>query len=385
MSDNHEPIEHRSSTARGEARVGHGTDDPNAASRARVLLRTGKHAEATDLLFSHLSAEPDDADALNLLPGALLGAGRHDEALILAASSAEAHPHHVGMALTYAHVASAMSQWDEAIESAENAIEVQPLSFEAYRYLAIALSKRDRLPEADAAMRRAVELGEEQGVAETELLMMKSAVLAEWPGRKEEGIAAARRAVALDPTNDRFRSILAFRQMAMRDSLGALRTSLGVLGSSPTKSGPRGTLLLALVSVQGRTIWLQFAIVFLTAAIGIGGFGDLLGAREDPRLAGHVVGLFGTVLNALMVWRIHRKLGGNKVVYRTILRTLRKFTGAHHALWLQVVAALLPLVAAVTGFAVLITIPLFVLVAAFFCYRLSDTTMARAGTRLYRP
>jgi hypothetical protein len=85
-----------------------------------------------------------------------------------------------------------------------------------------------------------------------------------------------------------------------------------------------------------------------------------------------------------MVWRIHRKLDGNKVVYAAILRTLRKFTGAHHALWLQVLAALLPLVSAVTGFAVLITVPFFVLVAAFFCYRLSDTTMRRAGVRLYR-
>ena len=371
--------------AAGGGAGGRAGDNQTAVHRAHVLLRTGKHAEAINFLFSHLAGDPDDAAALDMLPGALFATGRHDEAILLAASSADAHPANADMALTHAYIASAMLRWDEAIAAATNAIELRPSTYDGYRRLAIALSKLDRLPEADAALRRAVELGNAQGVAETDMLMLQSSVLSDWPGRKEEGIAAARRAVTLDPTNDRFRSQLASLQMGMMDYWGAVRTSLGVLATSPTRDVARGTLLVALVNTQFRTIWVQFAIVILTATIGIGGFGELLGVVEDQRLAGHVVGLFGTVLNGLMVWRIYRKVGGERVVYRNIVRTVRPFTGAHYALWLQGLAVLLPLISALTGLVILITIPFFVLIVAWFLFRLSDRTMLRTGINLYGP
>jgi tetratricopeptide (TPR) repeat protein len=365
--------------------LGASDDSGNAVQQSLALIRSGKHADAVNLLFSHLSAEPEDTTALGLLPGALFAAGRHEEALTLSASSADAYPTDPDLILAYAEVASSMMLWDESIKAAEDVIELRPSSFDAYRILAVALSAVQRLPEADAAMRRAVELGEADGEPETELLVLKSAVLSDWPGRKEEGIGYARQAVALDPTNDRFRSRLAALQMGMRDYWGAVRTSLGVLATSPTRDVARGTLLIALASTQYRTIWLQFGLVFLTAVVGIGGFGELLGMADDTRLAGHVVGVFGTVLNALLVWRIHRKVGGNKVMYRTILRTVRKFTGAHYALWLQALAVLLPLVAAVTGFVFVLTAPFFLLIVASSLFRLSHLTMVRTGALLYGP
>ena len=364
---------------------GAGGDSDGAVQRALALIQSGKHADATNLLLSHLSSEPEDTTALALLPGAVFGAGRHEEALTLAASTAEAHPTSPDLLLVYAEVASAMMRWDDAIVAAEDAIELRPTSYDAYRFLAIALSAVERLPEADAALRRALELGEADGEPETDLLVMQSAVLSDWPGRREEGIAYARQAVAIDPTNDRLRSRLAALQMGMRDHWGAVRTSLGVLATSPTRDVARGTLLIALSSTQYRTIWLQFAIAFLTAAIGLGGLGEPLGIAEDSRPTGHVAGLLGTALNALMVWRVYSKVGRDRVIYRNILRTVRKFPGAMIALVLQTLAVLFPLISAVTGLVGFVPIAVFVVVLASISFRFSHMTMVRTGALLYGP
>jgi len=356
-----------------------------AVQRAAQLMQTGKHAQAVDALLRHLSAEPEDASALLILPGALWGADRHGEALDIARSTAEANPGEADFAIAYAEVALAMVLWDEAIDAAEDAIELRPTSFDAYRILAIALSGVERLPEADAALRRAVELGDADGEPETELLVMQSAVLNDWPGRREEAIAYAREAVGLDPTNDRYRTRLASMQMGMRDYWGAVRTSLGVLATSPTRDIARGTLIIALASTQFRTIWLQFAITVLTPMISLGFLGEPLGIADDPRLTGHVGGLLGTLLNALLLWRIWSKMGSDKQVYRAVGRTIRKFPGAAIALVFQALAVLFPLIAAVTGLIGFVPGALVALLLGSLFFRFTHMKMVRTGALLFGP
>jgi tetratricopeptide (TPR) repeat protein len=388
MSD---PIDHGapigSSLPARNSNVGGGdpASAPGDVQQAAALMMSGKHAEAVTLLLARVSKQPDDTEALAILPGALWGAGRHDEALMIAKSSAEANPDDADLAVAYAEVALSMVLWDDAIFAAEDAIELRPTSFDAYRILAIALSAVDRLPEAQLALRRAMELGDEQEEPESELLVMQSAVLSDWPGRREEAIAYARQAVAMDPTNDRYRTRLASMQMGLRDQWGAVRTAIGVLATSPTRDIARGTLIIALASTQHRTLWLQFGITLLTPMISIGFLGEPLGIGDDPRLTGHVGGLIGTVLNVLLLWRIWSKVGSDKAVYRGIARTVRKFPGAAIALVLQGIAVLLPLVAAITGLIALVPGSLAVVLLASVCFRLSHLTMVTTGVNLYGP
>jgi Flp pilus assembly protein TadD len=364
---------------------GGGGGNGGAVQTAAQLMQTGKHAQAVDLLLSHLSTEPEDVTALSILPGALWGAGRHNEALTIAQSTAEAHPGDADLAIAYAEVALTMVLWDEAIDAAEDAIELRPTSFDAHRILAIALSGVERLPEADVVLKRALELGDADGEPEGDLLVMQSAVLNDWPGRREEALAYTRQAVGIDPTNESYRSRLASMQMGMRDYWGAVRTSLGVLASSPTRDIARGTLIIALASTQFRTIWLQFAIAVLTPMISLGFLGEPLGLADDPRLTGHIGGLLGTVLNALLLWRIWRKMGSDKQVYRAVGRTVRKFPGAAIALVFQALAVLFPLIAAVTGLIGFVRGALGVVLLASLFFRFTYTPMVRAGVQLFGP
>jgi tetratricopeptide (TPR) repeat protein len=355
--------------------TGHGGADRGAVQQAQLLIQTGKVDDAIALLFSHLSSDPDDAAALEMLPGALFTVGRHNEALMIATSLATEHPTNPDMAIMHAELATAMMRWDDAVDAAHNAIDLAPTSFDAYRILAIALSAEERRPEAGAAMRRALELGDAQGVAETDLFALQVDVLSDWPGRKDEALAFARKAVAIDPTND----------------------GHGVLTTSPTTDIPRGTLLIALAGTLYRTIWWQIGIVFVSLLIGVGGVaglfvsdpvvgtGDDAGAGNTGRLVASIAGLLGTVLNALLVWRIAHKVGRDRQVYRNILRTVRQFPGAIVALMLQSLAVLFLLLSAVTGLVGFLPAALVAVVAAFVCFKPTEKTMASQGVLLFGP
>jgi tetratricopeptide (TPR) repeat protein len=367
--------------------TGHRGADRGAVQQAQLLIQTGRVDDAIALLFRHLSSDPDDAAALEMLPGALFTVGRHTEALMIATSLATEHPTNPDMAIILAELATAMMRWDDAVDAAHNAIDLAPTSFDAYRILAIALSAEERRPEAEAAMRRALELGDAQGVAETDLLALQVDVLSDWPGRKDEALAFARKAIAIDPTNDRHRSRLATMHVGRRDYWAAVRTSLGVLTTSPTTDIPRGTLLIALAGTLYRTIWWQIGIVFVSLLIGVGGVAGLF--VSDPvvggRLVASIAGLLGSVLHALLVWRIAHKVGRDRQVYRNILRTVRQFPGAIVALVLQSLAVLFLLLSAVTGLVGFLPAALVAVVAAFVCFKPTEKTMASQGVLLFGP
>ena len=170
---------------------------PPRLARARRLAELGRHADAAELLSSHLGEHPDDADATCRLGLAQLNLGRPEEAL----------------------------------ETASAAVGLDPAGEWGHRLRAVALLRLRRVDDAraavaEASLREALRLEPENAVA----LHNLGITLLRRSRRDEEGLECLATALRLDPTNSQLRaSVQAQRDLGSWRGRPAWRSALLVL------------------------------------------------------------------------------------------------------------------------------------------------------------
>jgi tetratricopeptide (TPR) repeat protein len=168
-----------------------------AAFRARQLLELGRPAEALGLLYSWLSSNPDDVEALCLAARAELALGRHGTARDLAAGAIALDPTGDWPLRILALALSGLGQDSAAVDAAQQAVALSPNSFRVHVALATVAMRRKRFRNvARASAQRAVQLGPNEADC---YLVLGQVELAFGPPAKAE--EALRTALRLEPGN----------------------------------------------------------------------------------------------------------------------------------------------------------------------------------------
>jgi len=100
-------------------------------SLGAALLKLRRVPEGIARLEQALAMEPDNADALANLAGALRDSGRREEALALCARALQADPAHPGALMNQASTLFDMDRWQAAIPAFDQVIALQPENAEA--------------------------------------------------------------------------------------------------------------------------------------------------------------------------------------------------------------------------------------------------------------
>jgi tetratricopeptide (TPR) repeat protein len=156
--------------------------------------QAGRLAEAGSCYRRVLLAQPEHADALNMLGVIAYQLGRHELAVELIDQAIKhngtnpSYFSHLGMALRE------QSKIDRAIAAYRQAIHIKPDYAEAYCNLGVALRDEGKLDEAIAAYRRAIAIKPDLAEAHSNL-----GVVLRDQGQLDEAIAACRQAARIKP------------------------------------------------------------------------------------------------------------------------------------------------------------------------------------------
>jgi predicted Zn-dependent protease len=169
-----------------------------ALSRVATAIREGAPAEAERLVRGHLARFPNDVVALWMLADVLTRANRFDEAAPLLARCLGLAPSYTAARLSYAFVLFNQQKATEAAEQLERLLAREPGNLLYRKMLAGTL---DMMGESS----RSIELfnlvlGEDPGDAP---LWVSYGNALKAAGRREDAIAAYRRAIALAPDSGR--------------------------------------------------------------------------------------------------------------------------------------------------------------------------------------
>ena len=113
----------------------------------------GRRVEAEAVCGALLEQDPNDAGALHLLSVMAHSQNRLGPALKLVRMALAAAPTFAGYHNTHGIILSDLHYWEESFAAFTKATDLDPACFDAYRNLAVALSKATRLDEAVAAAR----------------------------------------------------------------------------------------------------------------------------------------------------------------------------------------------------------------------------------------
>jgi len=280
---------------------------------------------------------------------AMLDAGRPADALARIAPVLASSPDDVELLLLAARASTALTKSAEAIDFAERAIALDPKRAHALRILAYANMSANRLADARAAARGALELEPDSYAShltrarmdalgrEPSLQGLHSARTAVelGPDEPEGHLALAailamdddtvgaqehyRIALRLDPQNEVAKSNLAAERYNRRDRAGAAGAFADALASDPQSTVALFNLRISLGPTL-RTLWLLLlittAVGLLGSLIGVGshieGIGGklpwILGAASVAALAGLVIGF--ALLRRAIGRRFSRIAGG---------------------------------------------------------------------------
>lgn len=176
----------------------------DVCERADQLLVIGRAQAAIDLLGRHLATHPDDARALRLLAIAHTDLDRHAEAL----------------------------HW------ADRAVSVEPLVAGGWHSRATALLGLDRVDEAIAAARRAVELDPDNWVEQ----YLLGRALVHGPNRSTEAIRVARITIGLAPTEADAHVLLGMAYSRLGDTAAESAAYRAALALDPQNTSARNNL-----------------------------------------------------------------------------------------------------------------------------------------------
>ncbi len=168
------------------------------AARGEVLRELGQHVEAAGVLATALELDPSLVAAHNNLGLVRLSHGQADRALASFDEAIRLRPGFTTAQINRGEALQALGRFDEAAAVYDQVLEREPENAWCHTYLGhvlVELGDLDRLDEAAAHCRRAIELAPGLGHAHCNLGNVWSAM-----GRYEEALTAYRRAIDLDPT-----------------------------------------------------------------------------------------------------------------------------------------------------------------------------------------
>jgi Flp pilus assembly protein TadD len=203
-----------------------GSDKP--IGRARTLCELGRFAEAVPAVAAVIAAAPRDADAWCLMAEAQLGSERPAAALEAARAAAKIDPARAEPHRLASLALARLGREDESADSALQATQCEPGSWQAQARLAHALTTfRNRLGEARRAAERALALNSDDPGPH-----MAVGAVALAAGRRAEAAAAFCAALSVDPQCSE-----AHNQLAVVQDLGP-RRGLGSAWSRLTARAP---------------------------------------------------------------------------------------------------------------------------------------------------
>jgi predicted O-linked N-acetylglucosamine transferase (SPINDLY family) len=152
----------------------------------------GQLAEAQALYEQVIAADPEDADAMQLLAMIHVHQGRRDEGLKLLQQALAIDPLAPECHFNLGRVLAAMDRHETAIVSLRKALSLQPDLIDAYLYLGLSLRSTNQLAQAEAAFRQALAIKPDYVEALNNLAIVQRA-----QGRLEDAIATYRQAASL--------------------------------------------------------------------------------------------------------------------------------------------------------------------------------------------
>jgi tetratricopeptide (TPR) repeat protein len=349
---------------------------------AAMLVQAGQLRQAIALLEPHLAADPTDGSAMGVLVAALSGQGRFDEALEISMRAVALAPDHGAYVVMHAECLVQSGRYEAARDAAAIAVQLSPQDYDAHRVHAAALARVDDFAGAHAAAYQAQLLADDDDVSQADVHILYAAVLERSPGSLPEALKQARLALALAPANEVYRSHLARMLIVAKQPWEAVRVATDVLGTAPTTGSARGTLILALMLVQNRLLWWQFAIAFTAPMLAYGVLGSVLGTDALP-LATRIGGLWAVLLTALVLYVTCRKAPPGRRMVRLAWKTIRRFPGAATALILQGLVVVAAVGALITGGAVLLAPAVFVIPLAGWIFVQSMSSMVAAAEKAF--
>ena len=161
---------------------------------ARQHHQAGRLPEAESLYQQVLDAQPDHAEALQLLGMLHYQAGRFDAAAEMLCRAANANPASAECRFNLALALLALGRWDDAIAALRDALSIRPSYPQAYNSLGTALQAKGQLTEAVEAYRQAVALN-----PDTAGFWSNLGIALHGQGNSQEAVAALRQALKLKP------------------------------------------------------------------------------------------------------------------------------------------------------------------------------------------
>jgi tetratricopeptide (TPR) repeat protein len=260
------------------------------AARGEVLRELGRHVEAAAALAKALELDPALASAHNNLGLVRLSQGQADRALASFDEAIRLRPGFTTAQINRGEALQALGRFEEAAAAYERELEREPENAWVHTYLGhvlVELGDVDRLAEAAAHCRRAIELAPGLGHAHCNLGNAWSAM-----GRHEEALAAYRRAIDLDPTLslpwnnigrveqqlNRFDAALAAyeRALAMEPRAARFRTNLAHLLAEQDRTT---------AALEHYRIALECDPNYAEAHHGLAAVFGILGRRAEARAA----------------------------------------------------------------------------------------------------
>jgi tetratricopeptide (TPR) repeat protein len=156
--------------------------------------QAGRLAEAEGCYRRALAAQPNHADALNMLGVLAHQMGRPDMALELIRRAIENKPNNPGYYCNLGYALRDQGRAEEAAAAARQAIRIKPDLATAHFNLGCALHDQGQLDEAAAAYRDAIRIDPDLAAAHSNLGNILRSL-----GRFDEAVAACRQAIRLDP------------------------------------------------------------------------------------------------------------------------------------------------------------------------------------------
>jgi predicted O-linked N-acetylglucosamine transferase (SPINDLY family) len=161
--------------------------------QAVALQKNGHVAEAERLYLDLLAADPGNFRAQNSLGIIRFQQGRYDEALALIGASLTSNSNAETLS-NYGNVLQALGRLDEALESYDKALAIEPSLINALYNRGITLSNMKRMTDALASYDKALEIAPD----DAGIRMNRVSILVDLK-RPQEALAAAEKLLALAP------------------------------------------------------------------------------------------------------------------------------------------------------------------------------------------
>lgn len=283
------------------------TEADEAAARAEMLNGLGRHRDALELVTQALATAPDDPELLRQGGLARLGLGEPGAAVQMLNAAIAADPYSAAGLLLMSMALQAEGLHDQAVHAARRSVELSPHAAVTHAQLARALSDLPHAyPEARAAAEHAIRLDPQDP---DNHLALGDVLFPEGPSpgreRLAEAEAAVRRALELDPGRTSALNDLARVQLARGRGLSAAGTLSQAVGTDPRDHALHHNMDLALTQMIGAAHWVLFVAFLVLRRVSDG-------YDRGPVV---VLAVLASVLLGALVLRLVARLGGRAAAF----------------------------------------------------------------------